>query len=292
MKSKHMAAGAFASALTLLPFIETPAKAASVILGDPLINIIVVANNQSDTTGIVSSVYQSLSIQKTNGSGAGEATGQALLFSPIPINQNFNGVFGVANATGVASAGVTIHGSYSFELVGPANYSGTVPVLIQAQGAVTPAVAVDQTNNAFLQISGTTVSGAPFGGHLLGYACLDGPSTGGCNGAWHLPNQSSFAVNSTLDLQPNVELSLQLDLVISAHGFTIGAFDHEYGFIDPIITIDPTFPDANLFSLAFSPGMDTLPTPLPAALPLFATGVGALGLLGWRRKKKAATLVA
>src|SRR6516225_3483808 len=27
-------------------------------------------------------------------------------------------------------------------------------------------------------------------------------------------------------------------------------------------------------------------TPLPAALPLFATGLGALGLLGWRRKKK------
>jgi hypothetical protein len=29
------------------------------------------------------------------------------------------------------------------------------------------------------------------------------------------------------------------------------------------------------------------PTPLPAALPLFATCVGALGLLGWRRKRKA-----
>jgi CHRD domain len=29
-------------------------------------------------------------------------------------------------------------------------------------------------------------------------------------------------------------------------------------------------------------------TPLPAALPLFATGLGVLGLLGWRRKRKAA----
>jgi outer membrane lipase/esterase len=29
-------------------------------------------------------------------------------------------------------------------------------------------------------------------------------------------------------------------------------------------------------------------TPVPAALPLFATGLGALGLLGWRRKRKAA----
>jgi hypothetical protein len=28
-------------------------------------------------------------------------------------------------------------------------------------------------------------------------------------------------------------------------------------------------------------------TPVPAALPLFATGLGGLGLLGWRRKRKA-----
>jgi hypothetical protein len=28
-------------------------------------------------------------------------------------------------------------------------------------------------------------------------------------------------------------------------------------------------------------------TPLPAALPLFATGIGAMGLLGWRSKRKA-----
>jgi hypothetical protein len=28
-------------------------------------------------------------------------------------------------------------------------------------------------------------------------------------------------------------------------------------------------------------------TPLPAALPLFATGIGGLGLLGWYRKRRA-----
>ena len=33
-------------------------------------------------------------------------------------------------------------------------------------------------------------------------------------------------------------------------------------------------------------------TPLPAALPLFATGLSALGLLGWRRKRKAAAVAA
>ena len=34
------------------------------------------------------------------------------------------------------------------------------------------------------------------------------------------------------------------------------------------------------------------PTPLPAALPLFASGLGALGLLGWRRKRKNAAAIA
>jgi hypothetical protein len=32
-------------------------------------------------------------------------------------------------------------------------------------------------------------------------------------------------------------------------------------------------------------------TPLPAALPLFATGLGGFGLLGWCRKRKAQAAV-
>ena len=32
------------------------------------------------------------------------------------------------------------------------------------------------------------------------------------------------------------------------------------------------------------------PTPIPAALPLFVTGLGAMGLFGWRRKRKTAAI--
>ena len=37
-----------------------------------------------------------------------------------------------------------------------------------------------------------------------------------------------------------------------------------------------------------SGSVEVLVTPIPAALPLFATGLGVLGLLGWRRKRKQA----
>ena len=60
-------------------------------------------------------------------------------------------------------------------------------------------------------------------------------------------------------------------------------------YCDTSTTTDPTCsPDIippDIANLNFAGFGDT---PLPAALPLFATGLGALGLLGWRRKRKAA----
>jgi hypothetical protein len=44
---------------------------------------------------------------------------------------------------------------------------------------------------------------------------------------------------------------------------------------------------SNIDGLAFD-NLSFTATPVPAALPLFATGLGALGLLGWRRKRKQA----
>jgi hypothetical protein len=45
------------------------------------------------------------------------------------------------------------------------------------------------------------------------------------------------------------------------------------------------------FSAAMS-GTISAETPIPAALPLFASGLGAMGLLGWRRKRKGAAIAA
>jgi hypothetical protein len=71
--------------------------------------------------------------------------------------------------------------------------------------------------------------------------------------------------------------------------FPPGSFDIT-GINGPITNTDP-LGESFVFTLDFAAGSDAQifigTTPVPAALPLFATGLGGLGLLGWRRKRKA-----
>jgi hypothetical protein len=65
-----------------------------------------------------------------------------------------------------------------------------------------------------------------------------------------------------------------------------------FGFADTAafmsLTISATGTDAwGIDNVSFN-----VPTPLPAALSLFTGGLGALGLLGWRRKKRARLAIA
>jgi uncharacterized protein (TIGR03118 family) len=53
-------------------------------------------------------------------------------------------------------------------------------------------------------------------------------------------------------------------------------------------TSAPTVPDFNTVGGLFGEIQPLPETPLPAALPLFASGIGVLGLLGWRKKRKQA----
>jgi hypothetical protein len=60
--------------------------------------------------------------------------------------------------------------------------------------------------------------------------------------------------------------------------FSAYVYDHSCAVGDPYCDVGGA---EQAFNYAFR-----VETPLPAALPLFATGLGALGLLGWRRKRK------
>jgi len=86
-------------------------------------------------------------------------------------------------------------------------------------------------------------------------------------------------------------------------GFSFGLFDPTT--FDPYLAdIDPANNQGVLYLLSIYGSPSTEPsgkssvaelfssavtvTPLPAALPLFATGLGAVGLLSWRKKRKVA----
>jgi hypothetical protein len=75
--------------------------------------------------------------------------------------------------------------------------------------------------------------------------------------------------------------------------FASNGFTATYDPLTDTLTLDQAIPGTNFMWFADTDtGLnfigDNPPTPLPAALPLFATGLGALGLLAWRRKRKQA----
>ena len=123
---------------------------------------------------------------------------------------------------------------------------------------------------------------------------------------WTLPNLAGFDINTqlvsvySLDASNHPTLVDEYNLNVSSLGlqsdFTIPAgalllhtnyvFDVTLGYYDPAYGLEDT-------SETYTQGIyDPSGTPLPAALPLFASGLGALGLLGWRRKRKASAVIA
>jgi len=125
------------------------------------------------------------------------------------------------------------------------------------------------------------------------------PGLGGTDELWYDPTTHKFYVtgnngtNNTrffevLDENGNVLQTVNLPATTSAHSITVDPLN---GLVFVALAgTDALNPcPASLGCIeVFAPNA----VPLPAALPLFATGLGALGLLGWRRKKKAAALAA
>jgi hypothetical protein len=87
---------------------------------------------------------------------------------------------------------------------------------------------------------------------------------------------TSAMVEVFLGGNDNSSLFFYYNTVCCGNGFGLTPYSEAF----PLGSVDAT----NLFNA--DPTFGT--TPLPAALPLFATGLSAFGLLGWRRKRKGA----
>ena len=100
---------------------------------------------------------------------------------------------------------------------------------------------------------------------------LTGPSTDGLNDVLEAPigYMPDTLLNST---------STYDNTTLANLGVTPGTYEWTWGSgVDQSFTLDIVAPSA---------------VPLPAALPLFATGLGVIGLFGWRRKRKNTAAVA
>ena len=131
-------------------------------------------------------------------------------------------------------------------------------------GDVTPTLTVQNLGN------GTQISGNP----LLAFPDTQGFGTGGRDSPYAA---GDFAFQNSENLVFGQFAPLLFDENLNDTYLITLALSDRSGFVGSV----------NEFVV-----VGTGATPLPAALPLFASGLGALGLLGRRRKKKAAALVA
>jgi len=86
-----------------------------------------------------------------------------------------------------------------------------------------------------------------------------------------------FVPDHLLSLEANTLYFLEMDVLLNPQTFGTQLTGK----------VDPTFSAAG-GQFVFSPGVFSAVTPIPAALPLFASALGGLGLVGWRRRKLAA----
>jgi hypothetical protein len=158
-----------------------------------------------------------------------------------------------------------------------------VPLVLALSGGAASAVTFDWSTSA---PSGSgTFTATDDGSGIYTITAITGTFDGGTITSL-VPPGLGLGGNDNLLFYPS---SAQLD----THGISFGDGGSEFNiFYDTFYIYQEAFGGvaASGFIATFTASPSV--TPLPAALPLFATGIGAMGLLGWRRKRKNAGVIA
>ncbi len=169
-----------------------------------------------------------------------------------------------------------------FDLTGMFADSSTV------SGSLTINLTTGQIDAANLSYGGATYS------TILGQGPFTGNTT---SGQTPVPVDYFVDIGSSASLLPRIDLGIPgtsaVDSLISYTGGNVCVLVGTAGTCGPDQAGNTWYSDFRDASeiIALSTGELTA-TPLLATLPLFATGLGALGLFGWRRKRKNGAAIA
>jgi PEP-CTERM motif len=223
--------------------------------------VIQAVNPPSKTVTGPTTVLQYGTSVTTTGAFAGVA------FSP-GLDPTLSGSFHASAHTdpdgAAASAVGVMQVNYSFVIVGP---SALIPVQILARGTAS-GIGVD----AALQVSGR------------GFDLLDflpqGEGSWAENGKYVLKTDQIYQVQMTVEGEAAAGGLEGEGLVISQSSASV----------DPTFTIDPSFANANQYSIVFSNGVSAVPEPSTWAMMIL--GFAGVGFVAYRRKSKPAYLAA
>jgi hypothetical protein len=183
----------------------------------------------------------------------------------------------VSVASSVSGSGQAISQAYEeywFRVDGPAGVM--VPIIIDANGGVTQSLTTPNSAQLYL--------GTPSGTSLLASACLGTPAIN-CTS---LGSKANFSIAAPITVTSNANYNLQMDVYAVAQ--INNGTDVQSAFIDPFVSIDPTFLSNNPgFSLEFSQGIlnEVSAVPEPSTWAMVILGFFGVGFVAHRRNSKA-----
>jgi hypothetical protein len=219
-------------------------------------------------------------------SGFGTFGGTAFLANEGPNSGPGPGGIYTLNPTNLAAPlFATITGGQPFGLAfAPAGFGGVAGNLLVSDSVSGKIWSVSPTGTVTL-FATVPLRAGQFGDRQMAFA----PAGFGAYGGDLLVSVSGSNAGGGVAGTVDVLNSSGATIAFLATGVAGAPFDPRGLFFPDATDVWVNNADPGIFqaeSSDFTPGS---PTPVPAALPLFATGIGALGLLGWRRKRKVQT---
>jgi hypothetical protein len=214
-----------------------------------------------------------------------------------PITFDVTAVYAGATQTGDNSifpdfgsgltVGQTVFGSFSYDPLSTPSIPFTPPFILEA---------VYTFGTISLTLPSQTLAG---GNGVIGLAINNGSGlsqlsiTHVVNVATPSPQEAGYNVEIFLRGALGVINPLSLPTSFNLADYTVAQFT--IGASDYYNTGNPNtgyYVGQEQFTFNITDITAVAATPLPAALPLFASGLGAMGLIGWRRKRKTTAAIA